>query len=229
MTCESIGIAAALARAARSRRPAAAQETTPAMVAAAEKEGKVVWYTVGRREGRRGAREGLPRRVPEDRRSRSSARAPSACSSASTRSTSRTSRTSTSSTRRTPRTSSSGSSRSGSRSTRRPTCKRFAAQYKDPEGYYATWRATLSRHGLQHQPREAEGGAEGLRRPARSEVEGQARQVASGLQRHEPHRHLRAHQGAGLGLPREARRSRACSSCSRRPRRPRASRAASAP
>ena len=33
--------------------PAASQETTPAMLAAAAKEGKVVWYIVGRRQGRR--------------------------------------------------------------------------------------------------------------------------------------------------------------------------------
>ena len=29
------------------------------------------------------------------------------------------------------------------------------AQFKDPEGYFAVWRATLERHGLQHQPRPA--------------------------------------------------------------------------
>ena len=61
------------------------------------------------------------------------------------------------------------------------------------------------RHRLQHQPGEGRGRAEELRRPARSEMEGQDRQGASGLQRH--HHDLDVRDGARprLGIPGEAR------------------------
>ena len=75
---------------------------------------------------------------------------------------------------------------------------------------------------------DGQGRADRLPRSARPEMERQARQVASRLQRHEPDRHLRDRQGCSAGITSRSCRSRACSSCSRRPRRRRASPAASA-
>ena len=67
MTIESHGgIAAALAALAIAA-PAAAQETTPAMVAAAEKEGKVVWYSSVDVKVAEAIAKAFHAEVPEDR------------------------------------------------------------------------------------------------------------------------------------------------------------------
>ncbi len=67
----------------------------------------------------------------------------------------------------------------------------------------------LPRHAqrdrLQHQPGEARGRAEELRRPARSEMGGQDHEGASGLQRHDPDRDLPDIARSRLGVFREAR------------------------
>ena len=60
-------------------------------------------------------------------------------------------------------------------------------------------------HRLQHQPGQARGRAEELRRPARSEVAGQDRQGPSRLQRRDPDRDLRADARPRLALSGKAR------------------------
>ena len=85
------------------------------------------------------------------------------------------------------------------------------------------------RDRLQHQAGEGGGGAQELRRPARSQVGRQDRQGASRLQRHHHDRHLPDVARHRLGLLREARRSRRSCRCSRAPIRPRSWRSASAP
>ena len=82
---------------------------------------------------------------------------------------------------------------------------------------------------LQHQPGEEGGGAEELRRPARSEVGGQDRQGASRLQRHDHECDVPDRARPRLGVSREARQADASCRCSRRPTRPRRLRWASAP
>ena len=86
-----------------------------------------------------------------------------------------------------------------------PDVKRYRGAVQGSRRLLRDLARDAERHGLQHQPGDCRGGADGLRRSARPEVERQARQIASELQRHEPDRHLRDHQGAGLGVPREAR------------------------
>ncbi len=62
-----------------------------------------------------------------------------------------------------------------------PDVKRYPAQFKDPEGYFAVWRATLERDGLQHQPRSSRDRTDRICRPARSAMEGQDGQIAPEL------------------------------------------------
>ena len=57
----------------------------------------------------------------------------------------------------------------------------YPPEHKDPDGTFATWRMTLQPHRLQHQAGEARGRAEELRRAARPEMVGQDRQGASRL------------------------------------------------
>ncbi|MGZ5037533.1 MAG: ABC transporter substrate-binding protein [Usitatibacter sp.] len=130
-------IAAALAP------PAAAQETTPAMVAAAEKEGKVVWYSsvdVKVAEGvAKAFREAYPKIPVEVERSGSE------------RVFQRINQEHQSGIRNVDVVNSSDASHFMFWKQQKwlaqhtpPDVKRFAPQYKDPDGYYATWRATLS-------------------------------------------------------------------------------------
>ena len=63
--------------------------------------------------------------------------------------------------------------------------KHYAAEHKDGDGQFAAFRLMLSVIGYQHQHGQARGRAQEPRRPARSEMEGQDRQGASGLQRHD--------------------------------------------
>ncbi len=84
------------------------------------------------------------------------------------------------------------------------------------------------RHRLQHESGEGGRRAEELRRPARSEMGGQDRQGPSGLQRHHHDRHLRDGARPRLGLFREARQAARDAGAVRRPIRPRRSRSASA-
>ena len=90
----------------------------------------------------------------------------------------------------------------------------------------------LPRHAepdrLQHQAGEGRGRAEKLQGPARSQMEGQDRQGASGLQRHHPDRDLRDGARHRLGVLRERWQSRTSCRCSRRPIRRKSSRSASA-
>ena len=123
---------------------AVGQETTPAMVAAAEKEGKVVWYTaVDVKVAEAVAkvfRAEYPKIAHRGRALRIRARVP-----ADQPGVRRTSRTSTSSIRPTRRTSSFWKQQKLARAAHTPPdVQRFPAQYKDPEGYYAVWRATLA-------------------------------------------------------------------------------------
>ena len=85
------------------------------------------------------------------------------------------------------------------------------------------------RHRLQHQPGEGRGRAEELRRPARSEMDRQDGQGASGLQRHHHDRDLPDGARSRLGVFREARQAEGHAGAVRRPIRPRSSRSASAP
>ena len=84
------------------------------------------------------------------------------------------------------------------------------------------------RHRLQHQAGEEGRGAEELRRPARSEMEGQDRQGASGLQRHHHDRDLSDVARPRLGATSRSSRSRTSCRCSPPPIRRRSSRSASA-
>ena len=136
-TAWSILVASALAW------PAAAQETTPAMVAAAEKEGKVVWYAsvdVKVAEGvAKAFREAYPNIPVEVERSGSE------------RVFQRINQEYQSNIKNVDVVNSSDAShfmfwkqQKWLASHTPPDVKRFAAQYKDPDGCYATWRATLS-------------------------------------------------------------------------------------
>ena len=175
---------------ARAVRRAAGRARSRRAVEAAKKEGKVVCTPRSTcRSPRRSPRRSR-RNIPASRCG-SSAPAPSACSSASARNTPATSTRSTSSTPPTPRISSSGSARACSRlraggrrqdsirpsTTTRTACSPASACY-------------LSLDRLQHQSGEAGRRAEELHRPARSEMEGQDRQGASRLQRHDHDRDL---------------------------------------
>ncbi len=123
--------------------PAVAQETTPAMVAAAEKEGKVVWYSsvdVKVAEGvAKAFREAYPKIPVEVERSGSE------------RVFQRINQEYQSNIKNVDVVNSSDASHFIFWKQQKwlaphtpPDVKRFAAQYKDPEGYFATWRATLS-------------------------------------------------------------------------------------
>ena len=123
--------------------PAAAQETTPAMVAAAEKEGKVVWYSsvdVKVAEGvAKSFREAYPKIQVEVERSGSE------------RVFQRINQEYQSNIKNVDVVNSSDAShfifwkqQKWLAAHTPPDVKRFAATYKDPEGYFATWRATLS-------------------------------------------------------------------------------------
>jgi iron(III) transport system substrate-binding protein len=123
--------------------PVAAQETTPAMVAAAEKEGKVVWYAsvdVKVAEGvAKAFREAYPKIPVEVERSGSE------------RVFQRINQEHQSGIKNVDVVNSSDAShfmfwkqQKWLASHTPPDVKRFAPQYKDPDGYYATWRATLS-------------------------------------------------------------------------------------
>jgi iron(III) transport system substrate-binding protein len=123
--------------------PAIAQETTPAMVAAAEKEGKVVWYSsvdVKVAEGvAKAFREAYPKIPVEVERSGSE------------RVFQRINQEYQSNIKNVDVVNSSDASHFIFWKQQKwlaphtpPDVKRFAAQYKDPDGYFATWRATLS-------------------------------------------------------------------------------------
>ena len=81
----------------------------------------------------------------------------------------------------------------------------YPAEHKDPDGLFATLAHLAVRDRLQHQAGEGGGGAQELRRPARSQVGRQDRQGASRLQRHHHDRHLPDGARHRLGLLREAR------------------------
>jgi iron(III) transport system substrate-binding protein len=135
MAAAALAITAALA--------AAAQETTPAMVAAAEKEGKVVWYTsvdvkVAEAIAKvfRAEYPNIPIEVER---------------SGSERVFQRINQEYQANIKNVDVVNSSDASHFIFWKQQKwlaphtpPDVKRFAAQYKDPEGYYATWRATLS-------------------------------------------------------------------------------------
>ncbi len=123
--------------------PVAAQETTPAMVAAAEKEGKVVWYSsvdVKVAEGvAKAFREAYPKIPVEVERSGSE------------RVFQRINQEYQSGIKNVDVVNSSDASHFIFWKDQKwlaphtpPDVKRFAARYKDPDGYFATWRATLS-------------------------------------------------------------------------------------
>ncbi len=84
------------------------------------------------------------------------------------------------------------------------------------------------RHRLQHQSGEEGRGAEELCRSARPEMEGQDRQGASRLQRHHHDRDLPAARAISAGAISRSSLSRTCCRCSRPPIRRRSSRSASA-
>ena len=84
------------------------------------------------------------------------------------------------------------------------------------------------RHRLQHQSGEKGRGAQELRRSARSEMEGQDHQGASGLQRHHHDRDLPDARAISAGATSRSSPSRTSCRCSRPPIRRRSSRSASA-
>jgi iron(III) transport system substrate-binding protein len=123
--------------------PVAAQETTPAMVAAAEKEGKVVWYTavdVKVAEAvAKAFRDAYPKIAIDVERSGSE------------RVFQRINQEYQSDIKNVDVVNSSDASHFIVWKQQKwlaphtpPDVKRFPAQYKDPEGYYAAWRATLN-------------------------------------------------------------------------------------
>jgi iron(III) transport system substrate-binding protein len=136
--------------------PAFSQETTPAMVAAAQKEGKVVWYTaVDVKVAENIAkvfRELHPKIELEVERSGSE------------RVFQRINQEYQSNIRNVDVVNSSDASHFLFWKQQKwlaphtpPDVRRFAAQYKDPEGYYAVWRATLSPIGYNtHLVKESE-------------------------------------------------------------------------
>ena len=136
-------IAASCCSPARSHRPPLAQETTPAMIAAAEKEGKVVWYTsVDVKVAEtiaKAFRAEYPKIQIEVERSGSE------------RVFQRINQEYQSDIKNVDVVNSSDASHFLFWKQQKwlaphtpPDVQRFAAQYKDPEGYYAVWRATLS-------------------------------------------------------------------------------------
>ena len=83
--------------------------------------------------------------------------------------------------------------------------KHYDKEFYDPEGFEVVTRVLVSPYRHQHRSREDGGCAEKLRRPARSEMGGQDGQGASGLQRHHHERHLPDRARSRLGVFREAR------------------------
>ena len=83
--------------------------------------------------------------------------------------------------------------------------KHYPAEHKDPDGMFASFRGLALHHRLQYQHRESRRGAQELCRSARSEMDRQARQGASRLQRHDHDRDLPDAARSRLGLFREAR------------------------
>ena len=83
--------------------------------------------------------------------------------------------------------------------------KHYPPEHKDPDGLFASYRVYLCCMGYNTSLVKAEDAPQELRRPARSEMEGQDRQGASGLQRHHPDRDLPDRARHRLGLLREAR------------------------
>ena len=123
--------------------PAIAQETTPAMVAAAEKEGKVVWYAsvdVKVAEAvKKAFQEQYPKIEVEVERTGSE------------RVLQRINQEYGSNIHNVDAVNSSDAShflfwkqQKWLAAHTPPDVKKFAAQYKDPDGFYATWRASLS-------------------------------------------------------------------------------------
>ena len=123
--------------------PAAGQETTPAMIAAAEKEGKVVWYASVDVKVAEGVakifRATYPKIAIEVERSGSE------------RVFQRINQEYQSNIKNVDVVNSSDAShfifwkqQKWLAAHTPPDVKRYAASYKDPEGYYATWRASLS-------------------------------------------------------------------------------------
>src|SRR6478672_11435592 len=136
------GIAAALAALAIAA-PTAAQETTPAMVAAAQKEGKVVWYA------------SVDVKVAEEVAKAFKAQYPGieveVERSGSERVLQRINQEYQSNIHNVDVVNSSDASHFLFWKQQKwlakhspPDVQKFPAQYKDPEGYYAAWRATLS-------------------------------------------------------------------------------------
>ena len=83
--------------------------------------------------------------------------------------------------------------------------KHYDKDYYDPDGFEVVTRVLVSPFGYQHRSGEDGGRAEELRRPARSEMGRQDGQGASGLQRHHHERDLPDRARSRLGVFREAR------------------------
>jgi iron(III) transport system substrate-binding protein len=123
--------------------PAFAQETTPAMVAAAEKEGKVVWYTAVDVKVAEGIAKVFRAQFPKI--------AIDVERSGSERVFQRVNQEYGANIKNVDVVNSSDAShfifwkdQKWLASHTPPDVKRYPAQYRDPDGYYATWRATLS-------------------------------------------------------------------------------------
>ena len=83
--------------------------------------------------------------------------------------------------------------------------KFYPAEHKDADGTFASFRVTLSVIAYNTVTREARGRAQKLRRPARSEMGRQDHQGASGLFGHDPDRDAPDVARSRLGVFREAR------------------------
>ena len=118
--------------------------------------------------------------------------------------------------------------RAGSRLRARGRRQVLSGRAQGPGRHVRELPRVAQRHRLQHQPREDGGRAEELRRPARSEMDRQDRQGASGLQRHDPDRDLPDAARSRLGAISRSSPSRTSCRCSRRPIRRRSLRSASA-
>ena len=207
-----------------------ATAVTPALIEAAKKEGKVVYYTSVDLPLAEKIAKAFEARYPGVARARSSAPAPSACSSASARSTEphlRGRRGELLGRRAFHRLEARGLARAiraGGRgealSRRAQGCRRGCSRASASGSASIAYNTNLVKAG---------GGAEELRRSARSEMERQDGEGASGLQRHHHDRDVPAAARSRLGLSGEARAAEASCSCSRRPIRRRSSRSASAP
>ena len=190
-------------------RRAAASKVTPELIEAAKKEGKVIWYTAvdlpvaeriakafeAKYPGIRRARRALRRRahLPAHR--------PGVCEQHPRGRRASTART---------RAHFIVWKRDGMLAPYVPedVAEHYPAEHKDPDGLFASWRIWLCVIGYNTKLVKPRGGAQELRRPARSQVGRQDRQGASRLQRHHHDRHLPDLARHRLGLLREARRSR---------------------